>query len=167
MYWVMSSQRTVGSRTSCWSIIFHSGPTGMSGLLRRRGVKDSPYALPAVPTLVLCLSSTVMEESWVRPCFNMLHPSDGIYVMSETRPSLFFSTSPLLCIVVNTKRGRPENKPSNRQSWGLNSKNMALNSSPDFIICSSFCSCLLTLRLRTSSHQSGEKHSVPSVQYIP
>lgn len=45
-----------------------SGPTGMSDLLRRKGVKDSPYTLPAVHTLVLCLSSTEMEESWVRTC---------------------------------------------------------------------------------------------------
>ena len=120
-------------------MIFHSGPTGMSGLLRQKGVKDSSYTLSAVHTLVPCLSSTEMEESWVRTCSYCV-ASDGICVMSEIRPSLFFFTP--LC---EHKRGKPENKTSNRQSC----RTKFLNSSSESLIArfhqSSFCPRLLTL----------------------
>ena len=93
--------------------VFHSGPTGMSGLLRRKGVNHSPYTLPAVHTLPFPVPR--WRNHGCIHVYTMLHPFDGIYVMSKTRPSLFLLHSSSSVHYCEHKWGRPGNNPSNRQ----------------------------------------------------
>ena len=123
--------------------------TGMSGLLRRKGMRHSPYALPAVHMPVLWLSSTEMVESCV--CIHTCYlASIWWHSCGDWDHAFPVFTLLLLCIIVNANNRNREGLATRLQICSLAWLVILDSKTCSWLIARfhhlfPFCSCLLAL----------------------